>query len=155
MEHGQVNPLQLDGRGVWWVIHSQAARARNPPEAADYCVLLRSICEDLECPACRHHALAYLHANPPEIWIDRRLTAPNEGLGMLYYTFLFHNNVNAQTGKAQATWDSVVRRYAPQQWTQATRRQATAPGYCVNCATPANQVYQAPAYQAAVVHRRN
>lgn len=96
--------------GLWVAIHTIAANSHTDSEKRSCIRYVTLLCEGLRCNTCLLHAREYRKEVPMENYLD---TVDSQGrdIGMLYWTWMFHNAVNTRLNRSFALWNDVYNRY--------------------------------------------
>ena len=97
------------GPGVWFSMHVAAANAKDEISKESFKWLVNVIINNFKCEACKLHAKEYLAYHPIDEMRDFKMNG--EDVGMLYWSWLFHNAVNFNTKKGQFEWTTCYNIY--------------------------------------------
>lgn len=97
------------GPGVWHVLHTEAIEAKTEDEAQKYIVYATRIIENFPCKTCTEHSKKYMMDNPMSTYIKQKING--QPLGMFYWTWSFHNNVNSRLRKSIMDFDTACNLY--------------------------------------------
>ena len=81
------------GPGMWYLMHRKARLATNQRAKLEFIDFLNFLVDNLPCAKCKNHAKTYLQLHPIIQYMNMKDRSGNE-IGMFYYTWEFHNNVN-------------------------------------------------------------
>jgi FAD-linked sulfhydryl oxidase len=90
---------------LWKYMHIYAIRYPENPTLKDKknaVRFLKKVFKDLECQVCITHALNYCLAKPPDL---------SSGYAFQLWVWMFHNNVNYNTGKGFFSYEDYLRMY--------------------------------------------
>lgn len=96
--HQRLHDPRVIGPGLWFWMHSKAARAITLIAKQRLIEDIRELQEDFPCKECKGHFAEYLEHHPPEISLD------GDEKSLFYWTVDFHNDRNAATLKAQVSY---------------------------------------------------
>jgi hypothetical protein len=98
------------GPGQWQGIHIYASHATTDEIKRAFMDYMHMIADNLKCDKCRQHALDYLSKNPMTDFFNIK-NAEGVDIGMLKWTWIFHNSVNSRLGKPLMDWDTCYAMY--------------------------------------------
>jgi hypothetical protein len=93
------------GPGQWQAIHIYAKHATTDETKRAFVDYIMMIANNLKCEKCRMHALDYLAKNPLKDYFNIK-NAQGVDIGMLKWTWIFHNSVNSRLGKPLMDWET-------------------------------------------------
>lgn len=105
------------GPGTWNIIHKQAFLARTHKQQLNFIILMKAICYEFPCNACKTHCTKYIELNPMEDYLDTKVEINGENLplGMFIWSWKFHNAVNSRINKPIMSWDTAYNLYSDSQ----------------------------------------
>lgn len=98
------------GPGQWQAIHTYAKHATTDETKRAFMDYMKIICNNLKCDKCRGHAMDYLAKNPMKDFMNIK-NAEGIEIGMLKWTWIFHNSVNSRLGKPLMDWETCYAMY--------------------------------------------
>jgi hypothetical protein len=101
-----INPSKV-GPGKWEIIHSKAADAITE-ELKEYFVKeMEYIRINFRCGICRNHITEYIKNNPIQEYWDV-IDVEGRPIGLLEWSWKFHNAVNRRLQKQELSWSDCV-----------------------------------------------
>ena len=80
----------IEGRGIWWVLHHTAAKAKKSKHVNAVLYNIEIIKSNFECNKCKKHFKKFIKYNDPYEYAKN---------GRIFeWTILAHNNVNKMNG---------------------------------------------------------
>lgn len=98
------------GPGQWQGIHIYASHATTDELKRAFMEYMQIIADNLKCDKCRQHAMDYLAKNPMKDYLNIK-NADGVDIGMLKWTWIFHNSVNSRLGKPLMDWETCYAMY--------------------------------------------
>ena len=92
------------GPGIWFDFHTMATLSLTNETIDIYIDHVKSIIDRLPCMKCRRDAQKYFDNDHPSKY--KKTTN-----GMFYWSWKFHNTVNAKLGKPLLDWDTGINMY--------------------------------------------
>lgn len=88
---------RIFGPGLWFAIHTLSFDLNEKSDELKFSAMLSKLINNLKCPKCKKHAIAYLKRKP----ITKRQNAKHlgEDVSVFRWTWIFHNYVNSILGK--------------------------------------------------------
>lgn len=100
------------GPGVWFSIHSAAARVRTTAAFWTFVETFLPIIMNLPCSTCSEHARAYMLHHHPSTYANRR-DETGRLIGAFAWTFDLHNTASYHAGNEQVTWVEALAIFSP------------------------------------------
>lgn len=98
------------GPGIWFSIHNLSYNAHDDEGRKMAIKYIYDIQQNFPCQECKQHFGEYLRNNPPPV-DGRGPMLDGRDLSLFYWSWLFHNAVNARLGKVRPTFDQVYQAY--------------------------------------------
>lgn len=101
--------------GLWDKIHLTALKCRTPEDVARFSIWIWDVCKNLPCSECKYHMLHYILQNPPQdCVVDTGLIGSEKAHEQVafYWSWKFHNEVNARIGKPEVPYEVAFDRYS-------------------------------------------
>lgn len=105
------NPAYV-GPGMWVAIHTLAKSATTYEKKKAFIEFMTTLRTSFPCPTCRQHLNTYLDSHPFDPFWKKVDPTTGEEVGLLEWSFLFHNAVNVRLGKPVADWATVKALYS-------------------------------------------
>jgi hypothetical protein len=102
--------LEYIGPGIWYVIHKTAITATDGAKIDFFLTLLKVVVKNLGLK-CKNHAQDYINQHPPNDYREIIDENTGERIGMFYWSWEFHNDVNLRLGKNQMTFEEAYNLY--------------------------------------------
>jgi len=87
------------GPGVWYIIHSNAIISKTRQQKDEFIQMINHLSKTFPCEKCRVHFQEFLKAKPISKYYNTKVSETNEDIGMFYWSWRFHNNVNRRLNK--------------------------------------------------------
>lgn len=116
------------GPGTWNVIHRIGKKAITHVKQLEFINMMKDICDDFPCPVCQNHCKEYIKNHPMEDYLDVTINidGKNLALGMLIWSWKFHNAVNARLNKPIMSWETAYNLYTDTESTVCNKNCAEA-----------------------------
>lgn len=95
---------QYWGPGVWFCLHSAAARVRDDKSFWEFCDTFLPIISNLLCETCTEHARKFAKNHHPSNYLGKR-DEDGTYIGAFMWTFDLHNEANKYTKGTQWSWE--------------------------------------------------
>jgi hypothetical protein len=99
------------GPGIWYNIHIHARDATSEDKKKKFKDFIENTISNLPCSTCQEHATTYYKSNP----LSHFWTVKENGneIGLLKWTWNFHNTVNNRLKKPYMSWEVAKMLYSP------------------------------------------
>lgn len=94
---------------LWDKIHLTALKCATSESLAQYSIWIWDICKNLPCSECKYHMLQYILQNPPQDCVPSEEAREHIAF---YWSWKFHNNVNARIDKPEVPYQIAFERYS-------------------------------------------
>jgi len=101
---------EVIGPGYWAQIHFEALRATNDDRRSKFIEKMKLLPTEFPCGDCRPHIDKFIKENPLEKFKD--LKYKGKDIGLFYWSWLFHNEVNSRLGKYQPSIEEAYSYYS-------------------------------------------
>lgn len=95
----------------WKIIHAFAAESITPQERMNFIHYIDHVQTNLSCPVCRGHMQEYVRNHPIKTYFNYTEPIHKRNIGMLFWSWQFHNSVNKRLGKPMHKWSDTLREY--------------------------------------------
>ena len=100
------------GPGVWFTVHSAAARVRTTQGFWSFVETFLPILTNLLCETCSDHVREYAHNHHPASYASRR-DAQGRLIGAFAWTFDLHNEASRHAGNVPMPWSDALAIFSP------------------------------------------
>jgi hypothetical protein len=94
----------------WNTIHIKARNANTPEKKQEFIRYINYLATHFPCPQCVNHIKEYLVQHPIESYLNVK-DGNGKDIGLFKWSWEFHNAVNRRLGKAEMTWDKLLKIY--------------------------------------------
>lgn len=101
--------IKIEGRGIWYVIHTLALHANTNPLKESYILTINTLADHFGCETCKPHFKKFIVDNPfKKYW---HIKYNNEDLGFFKWSWELHNFVNKRLNKPILNFEDVLFNY--------------------------------------------
>lgn len=113
---------EFNGPGIWYCIHTKAARIKNYNDMLDCIKDIKMYIETFKCATCHNHATEYERLHPLNHCLDCKHNTHKGGLEMCLFkwTVDFHNAVNSRLKKPVIGYETAYEFYADKMFLPCT-----------------------------------
>ncbi len=97
------------GPGLWFGMHSEAIKYDEDNKQVEGASRIRLSQKDIPCLRCQKHMSQYLARYPPEKYFE--ILIDGRRLGLFFWTWMFHNDVNRRLGKSEMSLPDALKIY--------------------------------------------
>jgi hypothetical protein len=109
IEKKEPSKSEILGPGGWYAIHTLAIISTNLNQQQYFTEFISTFCKNFGCGKCSKHCIKYVADNPPLEYSN--YLWKNEKLGMLRWSWEFHNAVNSRLEKEFFSWEETLDLY--------------------------------------------